>query len=179
VDSEWIGGETLPRQPLVRCSVSSTTTRHLTSSAARPADNSSCLFATTPPPETPHTAHHTPPSAASCHADHDCCCTHPQSCCVRPKLSHHTDPIHCPAPLLAAPEPIATAQPRMPLSPPPALISPSYPSQVRLVAAACCFVPIYRGRLLLTGLSLEERGSGLFEVFETLYRSATPQSVVL
>jgi hypothetical protein len=62
VDSEWIGGETLPRQPLVRCSVSSTTTRHLTSSAARPADNSSCLFATIPPR---NTTHHPPPPRAT------------------------------------------------------------------------------------------------------------------
>ena len=73
------------------------------------------------------------------------------------------------------------SRPRDPVPPsrPPALISPIYPSQVRLFAAACCFVSIYRGRLFPTGLSLEERGGGLFEVFEISYRSATPQSAVL
>ena len=119
--------------------------------------------------------HRTPPSAALSHAGHDCCCcARPQSCCAHPSLSHHTDPIRCPSPSLAC-----CSRPSLPSSRPPALISPIYPSPVRLVAAACCFVPIYRGRLVSTGLLLEERGGGLFEVFEISYRSATPQSAVL
>lgn len=66
---------------------------------------------------------------------------------------------------------LATARLSLPPSRSPALISPIDPSQVRLVAAACCFVSIYRGRLFPTGLSLEERGGGLVEVFEISYRS--------
>ena len=169
---KWIAGETprLHSRWFAAASASSPvySTPHLIS------DASSCLFA---PDSTPK--HRTPPSAASSHAGHDCCCAHPQSCCAQPSLSHHTDPIRCLSPLLAAPEPIATARPSLPPSRSPALISPIYPSQVRLVAAACCFVSIYRGRLFLTGLSLEERGGGLFEVFKISYPSATPQSAVL
>ena len=132
-------------------------------------DASSCFFATHSTPK-----HRTPPSAALSHAGHDCCCARPQSCCALPSLSHHTDPIRCPSASLAC-----CSRLSLPPSRPPALTSPIYPSQVRLVAAACCFVPVYRGRLFYTGRLLEERGGGLFKVFEISYRSATPQSAVL
>ena len=163
VDREWIAGETPllhTRWPI------SIATRHLTSSRTPAA----AALLSTPPRNTAH--HH---SAALSHAGHDCCCcARPQSCCAHPSLSHHTDPIRCPSPSLAC-----CSRLSLPPSRPPALISPIYPSPVRLVAAACCFVPIYRGRLVSTGLLLEERGGGLFEVFEISYRSATPQSAVL
>jgi hypothetical protein len=175
VDREWIGGETRisdSRWFAAAHQHFDYSTPHLIRSPGSGQQQLPPCYNTTP-------KHRTLRSAASSDAHHDCCCTHPQSCCAQPKVSHHTDPIRCLAPLLAAPKPIATARPSLPPSRPPAFISPIYPAQVRLVAAACCFVPIYRGRLLPAGLSLEERGSGLFEVFEILYCSAAPQSAVL
>ena len=158
-------------QPLVRCSLSSVsiTTRHLTSSRTPAAAS----LLPTPPR---NTAHHPPPPCPTRATTAAVAC--PQSCCALPSVSHHTDPIRCLAPLLAAPKPIATARPSAAQPAASAHIANlSVPSATcRGCVLLCAHIP---RSPFLTGLSIEERGGGLFEVFEILYRSATPQSAVL
>ena len=169
---KWIAGET-PRLHTAAGSLQPQLCLHQHSTPHLISDASSCFFATDSTPK-----HRTPPSAALSHAGHDCCCACPQSCCALPSASHHTDPIRCLAPLLAAPKPIATARPSAAQPAASAHIANlSVPSATcRGCVLLCAHIP---RSPFLTGLSIEERGGGLFEVFEILYRSATPQSAVL
>lgn len=74
--------------------------------------------------------------------------------CLSAELLRQPEPVasYRPNTLSLLPCLLATARLSLPPGRPPALISPIYPSQVRLVAAACCFVPIYRGRLFPPGI---------------------------
>ena len=166
---KWIAGET-PRLHTAAGSLQPQLRLHQHSTPHLISDASSCFFATDSTPK-----HRTPPSAALSHAGHDCCCACPQSCCANPNLSHHTDPIRC---LFS----LACSRPRDSACRP-AGRQRSYRQSIRpkcdlsrLLAALCPYTAVAFSR---PGLSLEERGGGLVEVFEISIRSATPQSAVL
>lgn len=138
--------DSLSETRILRFAAASAPLFHYSTPHPQPAaDNSSCSSATTPP-ETPYST----PAGLVPRGPRLLLC--PPAELLRPAEGVASDRPNTLSGSLACllRRPIATARPTQP-SRSPVLISPIYPSQVRLVAAACCFVPVYRGRLFPLG----------------------------